>query len=73
LFQAIKYVPIYGRVVRELCLKKPGWKKRDPQTVQVLGHLADLILGNILTNNYIDPGSLIVDFHINNISNSNTQ
>jgi hypothetical protein len=24
LFQAIKYVPIYGRVVRELCLKKPG-------------------------------------------------
>jgi hypothetical protein len=72
LFQAIKYVPIYARVVRELCLKKPGRKQKDPPTVQVLGHLADLMLGNILTTKYTDPGSPIVYVHINNICISNT-
>jgi hypothetical protein len=30
LFQDIKDVPIYAKAVRELCLKKPRRKKKDP-------------------------------------------
>ena len=37
LFQAIKDVPIYGKAIREACLKKPRRKKKDPTTVHVVG------------------------------------
>jgi hypothetical protein len=56
----------------ELCLKNPGRKKKDPPTVQVIGQLADLMLGNIFTTKYTDPKSPIVDVYINNIHISNT-
>ena len=36
LFQAIKDIPIYGKSIREACLKKPGRKKKDPTTVHVV-------------------------------------
>jgi hypothetical protein len=72
LLQAIKDISIYARVVRELCLKKPGRKRKDPPIVQVIGYLVDLMLGKILTTKYIDPGSPIVDVHINNICIPNT-
>jgi hypothetical protein len=44
LFQAIKDVPIYVKVVRELCLRKLGRKEKDPETVHIIGKLADLML-----------------------------
>jgi hypothetical protein len=34
LFQAIKYVPIYAKYVRELCLKKSGRKQKYPPIVR---------------------------------------
>lgn len=37
LFQAIKDVPIYGKSIREACLKNPRRKKKDPTTVHVIG------------------------------------
>ena len=37
LLHAIKDVPIYSKLVRELCLKKPGRKQKDPPTIHVLG------------------------------------
>ena len=37
LFQAIKDVSIYGKAIREACLKKPGRKKKDPTIVYVVG------------------------------------
>ena len=33
LFQAIKAIPIYGKAIREACLKKLGRKTKDPTTV----------------------------------------
>jgi len=33
LFQAMKYVPIYAKVLRDLCLKKLVRKKKDPKTI----------------------------------------
>jgi hypothetical protein len=72
LFQAIKDVPIYAKVVRELCLKKPGRKKKDPKTVHVIGKLADLMLGKIFMAKYMDPGSLVFKVNINITSIANT-
>jgi hypothetical protein len=72
LFQAIKDVPIYAKVVRELCLRNPGRKKKDPLNVHVIGKLADLMLGKFFMTKYVDPGSPIVNVHINNISIPNT-
>ena len=40
LFQAILDIPIYAKVVRELCLKKLGIKRKDTPTVHVTGYLA---------------------------------
>ena len=30
LLQAIKDIPIYSKVIKELCIKRPGKKKKDP-------------------------------------------
>jgi hypothetical protein len=57
LFQAIKDVSIYAKVVQELCLRKPGRKKKDPKIVHVIGKLADLMLGKVFVAKYMDPGS----------------
>jgi hypothetical protein len=72
LFQAIKDVPIYSKVVRELCLRKPGRKQKDPQTVHVMGKLSYLMMGGVLTAKYSDLGSPVVNVQINNTLISNT-
>jgi hypothetical protein len=53
--QEIKDIPIYAKTIRELCIKKTGRKKKDPQTVQVIGKLADLMSGKIYMQKYVDP------------------
>lgn len=65
LFQAIKDVPIYSNVIKEACLKKPGRKKKDPQTIHVMGQLADIMLGKVTIPKYFDLGSPIVGIVIN--------
>jgi hypothetical protein len=72
LFQAIKDVHIYLKAVREICLRKPGRKHKDLQTVHVMGKLSDLMMGGVLTAKYYDPDSLVVDRKINNTIISNT-
>eukprot|EP00253_Pinus_taeda_P014562 PITA_14562 len=41
--QALRDVPIYARTVRDICIKKPGRKAKDPLTVHVMGDLVALI------------------------------
>ena len=71
LFQAIKDVPIYGKAIREACLKKPGWKKKNPTTVHVVGHLADIMLGKVVIPKYSDLGRPTVNVIINGQSIKN--
>ena len=40
LFQAIKDIPIYAKIVKELCIRKLGRKPKDPPTIHVIGRLA---------------------------------
>ena len=65
LFQAIKNVPIYGKAIKEACLKRPRRKKKDPTIVHVVGQLANIMLGKSVIPKYPDLGSLVVNVIIN--------
>eukprot|EP00253_Pinus_taeda_P014105 PITA_14105 len=65
LLQAIKDVPIYNKLVKERCFKHPGRWKKDASTINVIGQLSDLMLGQVICPKYLDPGSPVVDVHIN--------
>ncbi|XP_059068549.1 uncharacterized protein LOC131859050 [Cryptomeria japonica] len=67
LFQAIKDVPIYNKANKEAYLKKPGRKKKDPQTVHLVGQIVDIILGKVTVPNYSNPSSPVVGIVINGI------
>lgn len=62
LLQAIKDVPIYNRLIKEKCFRNLGRRKRYAPTI---GQLSDLMLGQVIYPKYLDPGSLVVDVHIN--------
>jgi len=65
LLQAIKDVPIYNNIIKEKCFRHPGRRKRDAPTINVIGQLFDLMLGQVICLKYLDPESLVVDVHIN--------
>jgi hypothetical protein len=72
LLQAIKDIPIYAKTIKELCNKKTGRKKQDPQTIQVVGKLASLMTTKVISEKYVDPGILIVTIFVNKFSIPNT-
>ena len=57
-------MPIYAKIVRDLCVRKPGRKPRDPPIVHVLGKLSELIMGKTLLAKYDDLGNPIVTLQI---------
>eukprot|EP00253_Pinus_taeda_P029422 PITA_29422 len=65
LLQAIKDVPIYNRLIKEKCFRHPGRRKRDAPTINVIGKLSDLMLGQVICPKDLDPESPVVDVHIN--------
>ena len=52
-------------MIEEKCFKHLGRRKRDVPTINVLGKLFDLMLGQVICPKYSNPGSSIVDVHIN--------
>eukprot|EP00253_Pinus_taeda_P031891 PITA_31891 len=65
LLQAIKDVPIYNRLIKDKFFRHPGRRKRDAPTINVIGQLSDLTLGQVIGPKYLDLGSPLVDVHIN--------
>ena len=61
----MKDVPIYAKIVRDLCLKWPGRKPKDPPTIHVIGKLSDLMLGEDKLVKYDDPGNPMLTVQIN--------
>jgi len=55
LLQALRDVPIYARTMRDICVKKPGRKIKDPLTVHVMGDLSALMSGKAPPVKYGDP------------------
>ena len=52
LLQAIKDVPIYNKLIKEKCFRHPGRHKRDAPTINVIGQLSDLMLGQVMCPKY---------------------
>jgi hypothetical protein len=72
LLQAIKDIPIYTKVVKELFLKKPTKKIFNSQTIHFIGNLVGLMANTISMEKYVDPGIPRVTTIINNIPIPNT-
>jgi hypothetical protein len=70
--QAIKEIPIYTKTIRELCIKKPGRRKKDPPTIQVIGRLEILMSTEIIAKQYVDLGHPVVAIFINKTPIANT-
>ena len=71
LLKAIKDIPIYAKIVRELCLKRSGKKKKDPLTIQYIGHSTNA-LSNLPVEKYEDPRNPIVTISIRGTPIPNT-
>lgn len=67
LLQAIKDVPIYNNIIKEECFKGPERRIRDTPTINVVGLLSNLMIGRVISPKYLDPGSPVVDVHIDGI------
>ena len=64
LLQAIKDIPILAKTIKELCLKKPGRKRKQPTKIQVVGKLAKLITNKPRLLEYGNLGNPIVIAYI---------
>lgn len=72
LLQAIKDVPIYQKIVRDLCVKKPGRKPKDPITIHVMGKLSYLMTCQSLLTKYNDLGNPTLSIYIDETPIPNT-
>jgi hypothetical protein len=72
LLQAIKCIPIYSKVVKELCIKKPGRKHKDPPTVHLIEDLSEYISERPKLEKYGNPGNPVVTITINEVSIGST-
>jgi hypothetical protein len=66
LLQAIKDIPIYAKIIRDICIKNLGRKKKEPPLFQVVGQLSEFI--SKMPYKYNDPGNPVVTVEINGIS-----
>jgi hypothetical protein len=67
LLQALRDVPIYARTMRDIFVKKPGTKTKDPLTVHVMGALSALMSGKAPPVKYGDPRHPTVTMQIEKI------
>ena len=72
LLQAIKDIPIYSKVIKELCIKRPGKKQKDPLTIHVIGEMSEYMSDQSQIAKYTNPGALVVTVIINNTAIDNT-
>jgi hypothetical protein len=40
LLQSIKGIPIYSKIIRDICIKNPRRKRKEPPIIQVVGQLS---------------------------------
>ena len=52
-------------MIKEKCFRHLGRRRRDDPTINVIGQLFDLMLGQVICPKYLDPRSPAVDVHIN--------
>ena len=72
LLQAIKYIPIYNKVIKELCIKRPGKKQKDPLITHVIGEMSEYMSDPSRIAKYTNPRAPVVTIIINNTTIDNT-
>ena len=72
LLQAIKDIPIYNKVIKELCIKSLGKKQKDPPIIHVIGEMFECMVDQSRITKYTNPGSLVVTIIVNNNATGNT-
>lgn len=53
-------------------MKKPGRKTKEVKRIQLPGKIADIMMGKIVIQKYVDPGSPVVKTHANGVEIPNT-
>lgn len=71
LLQAIKDIPICTKIIKEICLKKLGRKRFEPQTIQFVGRAIELMTGCVSMEKYTDPENPVVSVQFGNVLVSN--
>ena len=66
LLQAIKDIPIYSKVIKELCIKRQGKKQKDPLRIHVIGEMYECMTGQSQIAKYTNPGAPVATVIINN-------
>ena len=72
LLQAIKDIPIYSKVIKELCIKLPGKKQKVPLTIHFIGEMSQCMTYQSQIAKYTNLGSPVVTVIINNTTIENT-
>jgi hypothetical protein len=72
LLQAIKDISIYSKVVKELCIKNPCRKQKDPPTVHLVGGLSEYISKQPKLSKHGNLGNPVVTITIKEVSIENT-
>lgn len=72
LLQYIKYIPIFTKTIRDMCLKIPRRKRKDPPIIKVVGKLPGILSRKISTKKYKDLGNPIFTTYIQNVPIDNT-
>eukprot|EP00253_Pinus_taeda_P027204 PITA_27204 len=72
LLQTIKEIPILAKTIKELSLKRPGRKPRNTRKIQLVGKIADIMMGKVIIQKYVDTSSPIVKTTINGVEIPNT-
>ena len=72
LLQAIKDIPIYSKVIKELCIKHPRKKQKDPLTIYVIGEMSECMTDQSRITKYTNMGSPVVIVIVNNTTIDNT-
>ena len=66
LLQGIKDIPIYSKVIKEICIKRLGNNQKDPLTIHVIGEMSECMTGQSRIAKYTNPGTALVTVIINN-------
>jgi len=72
LLKEVKNIPIYTKIVSELCIKNPGRWKKDPPTIQVVGKFSSFMSIEITAEKYVDPRNIVLTIFINMTPIANT-
>jgi len=65
-------VPILNKYIKEELIRILGRKRKVSPTINFIGKLVDLMLGNLIVLKYLDPWRPLVYVHINNTLTQNT-